>query len=112
MPICPRCNKYIEKLSYSARRQIFQEFFIDDRDKPFYNDAEFGDDDNPDYYCPECDTSISKNQDKAVKFLKKCDNCKKDFDKKINLKINGEEYYFCFEKCKDNFKIKKMAEEL
>lgn len=88
------------------------DFSIEENGEPFYDDVEFGDDDNPDYYCPECNTSISNNQDKAIKFLKQCDNCKKEFDKKINLKINAEEYNFCSDKCKEQFRLNKIADEL
>ena len=70
MPKCPKCNEEIKELRYSARRQVFQVFNIENDDNPLYDDSDFGDDDNPDYYCPECDKSLFTDENKAIEFLR------------------------------------------
>ena len=114
MVICPKCKEIIHCLNnFQSGENRYAVSLYPDKKTLRYENEEFQHDSKVnDYECQNCGEALFTDEESALKFLKKCDNCKKEFDKKINLKINGEEYYFCSEECKDDFKVKKMAEEL
>lgn len=68
MNICPKCNKKIEYLNFSAK--VIHIGTFDGYDWDTKEDGDWSDEE---YYCPECDELIIKGDEEARAFLNKED---------------------------------------
>lgn len=75
--ICPKCKKKIEEFNFEAVVEHSGKYSIDSECLgEEFETKNYGDWDNVKFFCPECDTLITENQDEAYDLLKDGDNKK------------------------------------
>lgn len=92
MPICPKCKKEIDYLRFSARVEHFGNFRINESGID-QDTNDWGDWDNIELACPECNETLFTDEDKAEKFLNEEDELKEIVKEKLNKikqKKNGQ----------------------
>lgn len=83
MAICPVCKKEIDYLKFEAEVQHFGDFRAEEGGYENWDSREEGDWNNIIFLCPECNTELSYNSEKAREFLENKDELKRMIENKI-----------------------------